>query len=68
MQTIASLARFFFSASLSVLYASMNINDREDFDLTVQENAKKIGEAMSSEAVSAEIAGRVPKNTTHTIG
>ena len=46
----------------------MNINDREDFDLTVQENSKKIGEAMSSEAVSAEIAGRVPKNTTHTIG
>ena len=42
----------------------MNINDRENFD---KENAKKIGEAMSSEAVSAEIAGRVPKNTTHTI-
>ena len=57
---------FLLSASPSVLYASMNIDDREVFELTGQENEKRFGEAMSSEAVSAEIAGRVPKNTTHT--
>ena len=46
----------------------MDINDREDFDSLSKKTLKIFFvEAMSSEAVSAEIAGRVSKNTTHTI-
>ena len=33
---------FLLSASLSVPYASIDIDDREDFDLTAQKKRKKI--------------------------
>ena len=44
----------------------MDIDDKEDFKLTALENSKRFGEPMSSEAVCAQISGRVPKNTTQT--
>ena len=47
-------------------YISMDIDDREDFKMTAQENTERFEDAMSCEAISAEIADRVPKNTTIT--
>ena len=44
----------------------MDIDDKEDFKLTAQENARRFREPMNSEAVCAEITGRVQKNTTQT--
>ena len=35
--------------------------------MTAQETAERFGDAMSSEAISAEIADRVPKNTSLTM-